>query len=108
MEKVFKVDEELNKYKIFPSIISCHTIKPLDVDGIKNMLKKHKKVIIVEENVSSGSLSSKIKEISKDYNINSKIISFNLQDKFLKCYSSYDELLDMHGISVKKILQKII
>lgn len=108
MEKVFKVDEELNRHKIYPSIISCHTIKPLDVDGIKNMLKKHKKIIVVEENVSSGSLSSKIKEISKDYNMQSEIISFTLQDKFLKCYSSYDELLDMHGISVKKILQKII
>ena len=36
------------------------------------------------------------------------IVSFSLQDKFIHCYGSQDDLLDKHGINNKAIYKKVI
>jgi transketolase len=98
---------KLKSEKISCSLISCHTIKPIDTKGIINLLKTHKNTIIIEEHIPTGGISSKIKEIAIDNNLNSKIHSFTLKDKFIKFYGSYNELLARHGLSVKNIIKKI-
>ena len=102
-----KVAKKLEKTGKSVSVISCHSIKPLDIEGIKKLIRKHKKIVVVEEHVPHGGLGSRIKEIMVDNNYSKKIICFSLKDKFIHFYGSYEQLLDIHGISEKKIFNKL-
>jgi len=86
-----------------PSIISVHTIKPLDEDGVKEVLKSHKRVVVIEEHVPYGGLSPRIKEIAWDNNIDCDLKTFTLKDEFIHFYGSYQELLEKHGLSAERI-----
>ena len=102
-----KLGDYLRKHGKLVSLISCHTIKPIDKNGILKMLNKHKEIIIIEEHVPHGGLSSRVKEIAFENGIQKKIKSFTLKDKFIHFYGSYESLLDKHGLSLKKIVKKI-
>ena len=102
-----EISENLEKKGISTSLISCHTIKPIDKKGLSKVMKLHKKIIILEEHVPHGGLSSRVKEIALDNNFKGKVQCFTLKDKFIHFYGNHKELLEKHGISVQKILDKI-
>jgi transketolase len=89
------------------SVISCHTIKPLDIEGIKKMLNEHNHVIVMEEHVPHGGLGSRVKEIAWDVEANSKLKCFSLKDEFIHFYGSHKELLEKHGLSQDIILNEL-
>lgn len=103
----YSLKNEMKKIKINPSLYNCHTMKPFDYSGIKKIFKKYKSIIIIEDHSSIGGLSEIVKSSAFNFSYKGKIEPFSLQDKFLKCYSNQKDLLEMHGISVKKILNKI-
>ena len=107
MSIAYEVNEKLQASKISASIISCHTIKPLDKNGIIKMLNNHKKIIVIEEQIVNGGLTAKLKQIAYEENKKSHIYGFNLKNEFIKFYGSHKQLLDRHGISARKILKKI-
>jgi len=102
-----EISENLEKKGISTSLISCHTIKPIDKKGLIKVMESHKKIIIIEEHVPHGGLSSRVKEIALDNNFKGKVQCFTLKDKFIHFYGSHKELLEKHGISVQKILNNI-
>ena len=107
MKLAYDLTKKLEKSGKSVSLISCHTIKPLDKEGIKGVLQSHKMNIVVEEHVPHGGLSSRVKEIALDNNFKGKVQCFTLKDKFIHFYGSHKELLEKHGISVQKILNNI-
>jgi len=106
--KAFEIKENLNKMKIFPSIYSCHTLKPFDKLGIKKIFEKYKKIVIIEDHSEIGGLAEIIKLLALENKYYGQIFSFSLKDEFIKCYSNQDDLLSLHGINNKKILKKIL
>ncbi len=80
-------------------VLHFATIKPLDKDSLKRILKKAKKVITVEENVKAGGFGSSILEFASEAGINTKIKLLGLEDKFIDKYGSQDELLIKSGLS---------
>ncbi len=105
---LIEVSKELkNKQNINCSIINMHTIKPLDKKGLEKILKKYKKIIIVEEHVPYGSVSSMIKSYAYENKIFTDIKSVTLKDEFIHFYGSHKELLNKHGLSTSKIIKKI-
>lgn len=101
------VAKKLEKEGKSVSVISCHSIKPLDIEGIKKLIQNHKRIAVVEEHVPHGGLGSRVKEIMVDNNCLKKINCFSLKDKFIHFYGSYEQLLDLHGISEKKVFEKL-
>tara|TARA_B100000965_G_C19599042_1_gene761594 strand:+ start:4359 stop:5276 length:918 start_codon:yes stop_codon:yes gene_type:complete len=89
------------------SVICIHTIKPLDKKNISKILMEYEKVVILEEHVPHGGLSSKVKEIAIDCGNNAKIYSYTLQDQFIHFYGSHKELLSRHGLDVDKIFEDL-
>ena len=89
------------------SLINCHTLKPLDYSGLKNVMKKHKKILVIEEHVKHGGLSMMIKAFASDIGNKSKIFSYTLKDEFKHFYGSHKEFLNQHNISSNKILKDI-
>jgi len=108
MQKIETTVKFYNKDNFNPSLISCHTIKPLDENGIIEVLKRYKKIIIIEEHVPHGGLSSRIKELAFDNKILNSLECFTLKDKFIKSYGTYDDLLNKHGLNVDEIIKRYI
>ena len=80
----------------------------MDENGIIEVLKKYKKIIVIEEHVPHGGLSSRIKELAFDNKILNSLECFTLKDKFIKSYGTYDDLLNKHGLNVDEIIKKYI
>lgn len=85
------------------TVASVHTIKPLDADGIASMLRRHDRVVVIEEHVPHGGLGSRVKEIAWDSRAGCDLHCFSLRDEFIHCYGAHDELLARHGIGISQI-----
>lgn len=89
------------------SVVSCHTIKPLDKEGISRILTKFNRVIVLEEHVPHGGLGSRVKELAWDSGAHTDLKCFSLKEKFIHVYGSHDDILDAHGLSVQKIYSEL-
>lgn len=107
IKQAFDVAEKLTAKGHSVAVFSVHTIKPLDREGIARALRDFKRVIVMEENVPHGALASRVKEIAWDTKATAELSVFTLQDKFIHCYGSHDELLDEHGISVERVVESV-
>jgi transketolase len=89
------------------AVYSVHTLKPLDHDGIRAVLKRFKHVVVLEECAPNGSLSMQVKQLAWEAAASCRIDAFTLRDEFIHCYGSHDELLAEHGLSVAKISARL-
>ena len=89
------------------ALYSCHTVKPLDRDGIRHILSRYRKVVIVEECAPNGSLAMQVQQIAWQDKASCELHAFTLQDKFIHCYGSHEDLLAAHGLSVPKICTEL-
>lgn len=89
------------------SVVSCHTVKPLDREGVIAALKGHKHVIVIEEHVPQGGLAPQTKQVAWDIQASCRLDTFTLQDEFIHNYGSHDDLLAAHGLSLAKISHHI-
>ena len=85
------------------SLVSVHTLKPLDREGIIEAFKRHRHVIVIEEHAPQGGLAAHTKQIAWDLRSSSRLDTFTLQDAFIHNYGTHDDLLGAHGLSVDRI-----
>jgi transketolase len=90
------------------SVVSVHTLKPLDRDGIAEALCTHNRVLVLEEHVPHGGLASRVKEIAWDAHAPCRIDIFTLKDQFIHCYGSQDDLLAAHGITTARMVEAVL
>ena len=108
MKHAMQVADRLQAAGNSVSVISCHTVKPLDRAGIETALRSHKQVIVIEENVPQGGLAPQTKQIAWDIKAPCALHTFTLKDEFIHNYGSHDDLLADHGISVELILKAVL
>lgn len=89
------------------SVMSCHTIKPLDVDGIQTALREHRCVVVIEEAAGNGALGMQVKNIAWNMKAQCRVETFSLDDAFLHIHGSHDDLLAAHGLSEAGILARL-
>jgi transketolase len=89
------------------SLVSVHTVKPLDRAGIVDALKRHEHVIVIEEHAPQGGLAPQTKQLAWDSQATCRLDSFTLQDEFIHNYGSHDDLLAAHGLSPGRILDAV-
>jgi transketolase len=90
------------------SVLSCHTIKPLDRTGIEEVLGSHDRVAVIEEHVPHGGLGSRVKEIAWETKARCRLDTMSLKDSFIHCYGSHDELLRAHGLSADSVAATLL
>jgi len=90
------------------SVVSVHTMKPLDREGIADALRRHAHVIVVEEHAPQGGLAAWTKQIAWDTRAACRLDTFTLQDAFIHNYGSWEQLLASHGISPERILAAVV
>ena len=85
------------------SVVSCHTLKPLDRDGIAAALGSHRRVVVIEELVPHGGLGARVKEIAWEVRADCDVRTFSLRDEFIHAYGSHNDLLAAHGLTTETI-----
>jgi len=80
------------------SLVSCHTVKPLDKEGIAKALHGHKAAVIIEEHSEVNGLAAKVKQIAWDSGAECRLNTFSLKDEFIHVYGSHADLRRAHGL----------
>lgn len=85
------------------AVYSVHTLKPLDYDGLAQVLKRFSMVVVVEEHVERGGLGAQVKQLAWDTRALCRLHTFALKDEFLHVYGSQDDIRLAHGLSIDQI-----
>jgi transketolase len=101
------VADRLRARGLSVSIVSVHTLKPLDGTGIVDALKRHPHAIVIEEHGPCGGLTPQVKALAWDAGVRARIDAFTLQDAFVHNYGSHDDLLAAHGLSAARIVEAV-
>jgi len=98
--------EELEKKGKKVMVVNCHTIKPLDEQGILEIAKKVKAIVVVEDHQVSGGLGGAIAEyLSEVHPI--KIVRMGLKNCFGQSGSASD-LYNEYCLTKDHILQTVL
>lgn len=109
VNEAIKACEILKKKNLNPTLISCHTLKPLDNDEIKRLCKLYKKIFVIEENSIFGGLGSAISEVCMSNKIYCKVFkSLGIQNSFQKEVGDRNHLLKLSKLDYKSISQTIL
>lgn len=108
MKLAFEAAEEIEKSSgRTVSIISVHTLKPLDKIGIIEALKSYPETIVIEEHIEESGLSSKVKQIAWETKANCRLLTFGLKDKFIHTYGSQQDIWKAHGLDADRIFREL-
>ena len=102
----------LEKDKINVGLVHFNTIKPLDKQFLKKLLKQLKCVITVEEHSIIGGLGSSILEFMNENKIyDTKVKRIGVPDKFIEQYGSQETLFKLwkiDGENLSREMKKLI
>jgi len=105
---LFQVCKKLKEININPTLISCHTLKPLDSKLIKKICNNSSKIFTIEENSLTGGLGSGLAELVIKHSIKPKIFkSYGIENKFLKEVGDRKYLLQLLNLDPNSLYHKI-
>ena len=100
----------LSEKKIDVGLINIHSFKPFDINRLKNLIRNKKYILVVEDHVSHGGISSLVYEtIAKSQSMKPKIYSLNLDNKFSESGNpdALEKFYGFNSINIAKIYEKI-
>ena len=89
------------------SVVSAHTVKPLDCEGVERILENYNRVVVIEEHAPRGGLAPHVKQIAWDVRAKCDLRTFTLEDEFIHNYGSHAQLLKDHGLDAELILASL-
>ena len=90
------------------AVVSAHTLKPLDHDGIAGIMDKFQTVAVIEEHSQHGGLGAEAKQIAWESQSRCKLHTFGLKDEFIHVFGSQNDLWEAHGLSLENICKSIL
>ena len=81
--------------------------KPLNLDGLKPIFEKYKKIITVEEQCLSGGFGSSILEAISDLGMNNQVKRLGLEDRYYFENGGREYLLNTFGLSNQQLKDTI-
>ena len=88
------------------NVVNARFIKPLDTELIKKFAQSTKLLVTCEEGTLTGGFGSAVAEFLSDEKISTPLLRFGIADKFVE-QGTRAELLDMCGLTARKISQRI-
>ncbi len=89
------------------AVYSAHTLKPLDLARIDEILAGHVHVVVLEEHVERGGLGVQVRARAQEVGATTRITTFHLPDEFLHTYGSKDDLIGPVGITHEALVDAI-
>ncbi|GAA3651389.1 1-deoxy-D-xylulose-5-phosphate synthase [Asaccharospora irregularis] len=106
VKHAIEAKEILLKDSINPTIVNSRFLKPIDEELLHRILKSHKKLVTIEDNVIAGGFGSVINKFILDNNYNVDIINIGIDGQFVQ-HGNADELYKILGLSPESIAAKI-
>ncbi len=106
--QAINVYKNLKKMNRGIGIVDIFKLKPLNEDIIWKLIKKSKKIAVLEENTKIGGFGSAVSELALRNNFWGKIISIASQDKQFLDYGTRDFLLKKNNLDLESISKNIL
>jgi 1-deoxy-D-xylulose-5-phosphate synthase len=88
-------------------VVNARFIKPLDTDLIRKQVNHAEKIITIENGVITGGFGESLEvEIGK-FRLGVLVMKYGWPDEFVE-HGSVEQLKEIHGLTVEKILQDIL
>lgn len=88
------------------SVWSAPSLKPVNIDQVISICKKHQVIVVLEEHSIYGGLGSIVAEIAASY-VPTHICRIGIQDRFSQLCGSYKYLMCEHGLDTKSVINQI-
>jgi len=95
----------LKSQGLFGRVVEVHTLRPLDVRSIAQVLEESPAAVSVEDHQINGALGSAVAEVIAEHGIG-RLVRLGLQDVFAESGEAFG-LLDRYGLGVKDIAQAV-
>jgi len=102
-----RIFEVINENKLKADLVDLIKSKPIS-DSFLNLTSKYEKILVIDEQTASGNLSAAIFESIANTNLNPKIKTMNLYEKYYFENGGRDYLLDIAGLNKHEIKKNII
>lgn len=109
IHNVIQASDILTKHKLNPTVVSMHTITPLDVRLIAKILMTHKVIFTIEEHSIIGGLGGAVAEfLSECYSKNYIFKRLGIPKEFCNIIGDHNYLRDYYSLTPAKIAQTIL
>jgi transketolase len=102
-----QVSYTLMQFGIRCGVINCHTIVPLDKDGITKLLGKTQKLVTLEEHFESGGLGTAVLEFLNESSLNIPLRRIGIRKSFPKT-GSYELMLQQSSLDLDHVLSLVV
>ena len=99
--------DELENLGIGVEQYSFPTVKPLDVNVIRECAERFDHIITVEEHNIVGGFGSAVAEIMAENSSKAKLVRIGLNDEYCTIVGSQQYLREKYGMSADKIVEKV-
>ena len=106
VKKALEAKEILLNDNVNPTIVNARFLKPMDETLLHELLKKHDKVITIEDNIVDGGFGSRINKFILDNNYNVKIENIGIPDEYVE-HGDVEKLFETIGMSSEQIAIRI-
>ncbi len=90
------------------AIASVHTLKPLDVEGVRRVLDRYATVVVVEEHSERNGLSGLVKQIAWDSGAKCRLRTHALKDAFIHQFGTQRDMWTAHGLTPEAVYASAI
>lgn len=97
----------LKERGIEAAVLDMHTVKPLDVDAVREAARGTKHVVAVEEHGIIGGLGSAVAEVLAEAGTG-RLARVGVRDRFCTEVGSYAELCEMNGLTAEGIERAVL
>jgi transketolase len=98
----------LKEKGIFPTVYTFPTIKPIDIEIIKQCAKTHKIIVTVEEHNRSGGFYSAVSEILVGLKTDCQLLSISINDMYSSIVGDQKYLREVYKLNSNHIYRLVI
>jgi len=98
----------LEKENITPTLISMHTVKPLDAELVKKYMQGSRNIFTIEDHNVMGGLGSAVAEVLAENGYEGKFKRIGIVDKYCSVCGSANYLLKSHGLDEEGVIKTIL
>ncbi len=100
--------EVLNANGVNPTVYTFPTVKPLDVDTIKNCAENHSLIVTCEEHNVVGGFGGAVAEVMAENPAKAKLMRIGMDDQYCTRVGNQKYLRNEYGMSGKTIAERIL
>ena len=104
-DDISRISNLVKENKLDVEVVNAKSIKPIDEAKLHELFKKNIDIIVVEQNVSSGTLYHKILEFKEENNYKSKVIKHAFNSEVKITHGKMNDVYSHYGFSSDDLIE---